>query len=293
LMTALMFLFPEVIFESVSSSFEKCTANLLPSLFPMSVLSKQISQYIRINNSNKHKNIDSISGFSKKTVPVFLIGLLCGYPIPSVVAKDLYENGNITASEAKKTVVLCNNASPAFLIFFVGRCIFSSQTAGVVLYLSQMLAVVLCAHFMKTKQDCSIELPKNPPYESLSSSVARSAKSFVEICGFVIFFSLAGDLACAVFKRLGASEGASILTSGIFEAVSGVSKAANLPYFAKLFVVCFFCSFGGLSVGFQVRFCAGDALFDAKQYVLKRLSVFVLTLFFSSITLFLIQSSLL
>ena len=293
LMASLLFLFPNVVFESVSGSLEKCMTSLLPSLFPMSVLSKQICPYIRMKKSKTGERIAAITGFSIDTMPIFFIGLLCGYPIASIVAKDLYEKGKITMSEAKKAVVLCNNASPAFLIFFVGKCIFSSQTTGCVLYLCQTIAVTVCARFMKTDRYCNIKSAENFDCESLSSSVARSAKSFVELCGFVIFFSLAGDLTCAVLGNFRVSAAAKTFISGFFEAVSGVSKAARFPYFARLFVVCFFCSFGGLSVWFQIRFCAGDGLFDAKQYVLTRLSVFVLTLFFSSITLFLIQSSLL
>ncbi len=278
IMISLLFIFPDKTFESVSASWERCTASLLPSLFPMSVLSKQICPYLFFGKSRFSAFLSKLSGFSERELPVFLISLLCGYPIPSVVAKDMADSGALTKEEAQKVIALCNNASPSFLIFFVGQCIFNSQAFGVALYLCQALSVAVIAHFKKVSQ--AEFRGQKALHESLSESVVRSAKSIVVLFGFVIFFSLAGDLAKNVASKLGTPPIFGVILSGIFESTSGIAGISNLPFATKLPLICFFASFGGLSVFFQVRASAGADLMDVREYLAARLAVFAGSLFF-------------
>ena len=286
-----LFVFPDKAFESVSASWERCIASLLPSLFPMSVLSKQICPYLFFKKNFFSSALSKISGFSERELPVFLISLFCGYPIPAITVKDIVGSGVLTKEEAKKIVNLCNNASPSFLIFFVGRCVLGSQFLGFLIYVCQTLAVSVCAHFIKSQNH---EVPAQKTlHESLSESVVRSAKSIVVLFGFVIFFSLCADLAGNIAIQLDASNILCIFISGIFEPTCAVSGINSLPFLAKPLFACLFSSFGGLSVFFQIKASAGNELVNTREYFTARLAVFCGSLLFLIPLIFLTKSTLL
>ncbi len=291
IMTSLLFVFPGKALESVAASWERCISSLLPSLFPMSVLSKQICPYLFFGKSRFSAFLSRLSGFSERELPVFLISLFCGYPIPSVVAKDMADSGALTKEEAKKVIALCNNASPSFLIFFVGRCVFGSQAFGVWLYICETLSVVVIAHFKKASR--TEPCIQKAFHESLPESIVHSAKSMVALFGFVIFFSLAGDLAKNAATKLGAPQIFGVILSGIFESTSGIAEISSLPFCASLPITCLFATLGGLSVFFQIKASAGAGLINLREYFMVRLAVFAGNMFFLFPFVFLAKSTLL
>lgn len=290
-MVCLLLIYPDKAFESVDSSLKRCAAGLLPSIFPMSVLSKQISPYLFFGKNRLCAILTKLSGFSSNELPIFLTSLFCGYPIPSTIAKDMYDSGGLTKNQAKKAIVLCNNASPGYLIFFVGKCVFGSLFFGAVLYISQVLSVIVLAHLFKNQETA---LPsKKLTSETLSQSIVRSAQSMVTLFGFVIFFSLVGDLLKAVLAETNTPLLIRLFIAGVFESSAGINGISRLAIFTKLPLVCFFCSFGGLSVFFQVKASAGDELTDASEYLAARLAVFAGMLFFMLPVAILAKNSLL
>lgn len=290
-MISQLFLFQNKAFESISESWERCIKSLLPSLFPMSVLSKQLCPFLIVQKSRFSSFLSKLSGFSERELPVFMISLFCGYPIPSMIAKSMADSGVLSKEEARAVIALCNNASPAFLIFFVGSCVLGSQTLGIILYICQTISVIILSHFRNTshRSVSSLYFTK----ESLSDSIKGATQNTLLLFGFVIFFSLTGDMAQNAISHLGLPHLAGIMISGIFESTSAITEISQLPFCSKLVLICFFSSFGGLSVFFQIRTSAGKELVDTTGYFATRLAVFIGTTLFLVPLIFLAKSTLL
>ncbi len=287
-MLMLLFVFPTKSSESIMFSCTRCVTSLLPSLFPMMVLSRQLAGYINLKDNRFSRILSRLSGFSENLLPVFFISLLCGYPIPAIIAKDMYDSGRINKKQAVVAINLCNSASPAFLIFFVGRFVLGSMTKGILLFLCQSLAVIVIAHKTSTKersvQAFSVEK------EKISDSVSKSTQNLVGLFGFVIFFSLAGDLLNSLFDYFQAGTILKTIVSGCFEITSGIAACKNYPNVVKTIFVCFLSCFGGLSVYFQLASVTKGTELVTPKYFIYRLFVFIFTLFFYSLTTFLLNS---
>lgn len=273
-----LFVFPDTARESVGEASFRCVNSLLPSIFPMAVLSKQICPHLYIKNSRVSFVLSRFFGFSQNLLPLFFTSLLCGYPIPAIMAKDMLDKGALSKSEAKKAVLLCNNPSLSFMVFYVGECIFSSTAIGFLIYICNTVSVIISAHFIKShsEKECAFEIHK----ESLSESIGKSSISCITLFGFVIFFGLTGQIALKIFEFLKMPSGMAAFVSGLFESSAGLSQAVQFSHFQRLFLGCFLPCFGGLSVYFQVRSAVGDEIFTAKEYFASRLCVYLISMIF-------------
>ena len=106
---------------------------LLPTLLPFMILTN-----ILIHTEGIKKIVHHISPFFKvffdlspNGTYVFILGLLCGYPMGAKLAADLYYAGKISRQEAEYLLTFCNNPSPAFLITYVGNiCLEGKMPVG-------------------------------------------------------------------------------------------------------------------------------------------------------------------
>lgn len=64
---------------------------------------------------------------------VFVLGMLCGYPLGAKLASDLYGLHKISKKEALYLTTFCNNPSPAFIITYLCKsCLKDTVPAGMV-----------------------------------------------------------------------------------------------------------------------------------------------------------------
>lgn len=279
IMTAAIFVFSNNAKLSVLSASERCVKSLLPGIFPMMVLSKQLSYIIDFKKNKVTDAISKITGFSEQLLPVFLIGLLCGYPIPAVLCSDKYLSGQITKPQAEFAAALCNNTSPGFIFFFVGTEIFGSLSAGAAMYAAQCFSVIAAAHILKCPKsektpqcECECECERNKG-ETLAQSISKSSRSMLELSGFVIFFSLAADMATLFLTRIGASDFVCSAIPGLFEITGGISSASSLAFPVKSMLICIFTAVGGLSVFFQISSVVSEAKLSMKKFIYARLMI--------------------
>ena len=250
-MAVFLFMFPEPVSESISSSVKRCSGQLLPSFFPMMVLSRQIYQNLNFSDGVFSKLCCKISGFPKKLFPIFLTGLLCGYPVPAILCKKGLEDGTLTKKEAEICTVLCNNASPSFIILLVGNGIFESTIFGVSLFILQTACVICGAHIFLRQEESDIS-PFITKKESLSDTVLNCTYSMIEICGFVVFFSLVADICNTIFLHTKTPSIIRIFLTGMTEITGGITDVKFLENRIKIPFLCAFISTGGLSVFFQI-----------------------------------------
>ena len=91
--------------------------DVLPLLLPFMLLSNLFVLKIRTKKTG-----------AAYAIPVlFLLGLLCGYPLGAKMASDFTKEGYIKSSTATILLPLCNNISPMFLSGYIGHTVLQDQ----------------------------------------------------------------------------------------------------------------------------------------------------------------------
>lgn len=80
---------------------------------------------------------------------VFILGMLCGYPLGAKLASDLYESQKISKKEALYLTTFCNNPSPAFIITYLGKsCLKDAVPVGMIFTGIFLSNLILCCFFV-------------------------------------------------------------------------------------------------------------------------------------------------
>lgn len=74
----------------------------------------------------------------------FLLGMLCGYPMGAKLASDMYESHKISRREAEYLTTFCNNASPSFIITYLGQICLLNKVPASRLFLCLFLSDFIC-----------------------------------------------------------------------------------------------------------------------------------------------------
>ncbi len=288
-------MFPQESVGAAKSGVQICADVIVPSLFPFFVLS---SMAVRLGLADKlgrllepvMRPLFNVGGAASTA---FVLGFIGGYPVGAKTVISLYENGSCTKSEAERLLSFCNNSGPAFILGVVGAGIFSSSLVGLLLYLSHTAASVCIGVLFRKWGGKSANVRAKPQAAksekfpaAFTGSVASAFRSSLNICGFVIFFTVfikllftAGvmpflsDVIGAVFSPLGFDDiWAERLLTGIIEISSGVwsLKGAAGELQSSMALAAFMLGWAGLSVHCQVlSFISGSGL-SAKTYIIGK-----------------------
>jgi hypothetical protein len=178
----------------------------------------------------------------------------------------------------------------------VGATLFGKSAAGYLLYGAHILSsltVGLIFRFYRRKEDLciapsSIEKSVAKPVSSVfTQSVKASAQSVVNICAYVIFFSVGikllylsgfipfgAKLLVAILKPLDLSPAfTEKLIGGFFELTTGVYGVASSggSLNARLSATAFILGWAGLSVHFQVLDFMSDSGLSPRPYIAGKL----------------------
>lgn len=304
------FRYSDIAIASMSQGMKLCVSTVIPSLFPFMVLSELIVSSGASEFMGRYLAypFGKLFNVSRDGAAVFLLGLLCGFPVATKSAVSLYKRGRISKGELEHLCSFCNSPSSAFLISAVGSGLFGSRSFGVLLYAAHIISSVilgLCgrAWFDKKKKDAEYftsptlsSYRKKGGVEAFSNAVTGSAESMLYICAFIVFFSAAVGLLRFFAESLALPDIFVALCFGFFEMTGGVSAAAELPRALALPVVALITGWSGLSVHFQfVGVCnLKDDGFSLRPYLLSKLfcallnfiTVIIFTRFFGHLIVF-------
>lgn len=292
-----LILFPSESVTAAKDGVELCLNVILPSLFPFFVLSTLCVELGLIQGLGRllEKMMMPLFRVGGACAGAFLLGIVGGYPVGARTAIALYEKGQCSKTEAERLLSFCNNSGPAFILGVVGAGIFSSSAAGLWLYGAHVAASVLVGilfrFYGKSEPVSPGRLQTTPAAgsfaEAFTGAVKNAFQSTLNICAFVIFFTvvirllfltgvityLAGFLSW-LLGDLGVNKAfiESILT-GIIEMTSGVwslrDMAASLG--SRLCMAAFILGWAGLSVHCQVLSFIGSSGLSTKTYFFGKL----------------------
>lgn len=254
-----------------SAGLRLCGELIVPSLFPFFVLSLLLGklgfpQALGRRLSPLTMRLFHVSG---KGATALFIGLTGGYPMGAAYLAELLERGEITAREAELLLGFCNNSGPAFLVGAIGAGVFGSGKAGLLLYTAHILAALTAGVLLRSTQapeDNGQRPAAAPPLPfacALSEAVRSAVPALLNVCGFVILFTVFTGLLEAngfleLFSRiinailpLGMQQSRALVL-GFWELGSGVGELRGLALSpASLALAAGLVGWGGVSVLFQ------------------------------------------
>ena len=193
--------FPNESILAARDGLSLCLNVIIPSLFPFFVLSALVVETGITRHLGKllEPVMRPLFNVGGSCVAAFVLGFIGGYPVGAKTVISLYENGDCTKTEAERLLSFCNNSGPAFIFGVVGAGVFSSGVIGLVLYLAHTLASLIVGIIFRNwgknniRHEISRKKTTAPPASfsaAFTTSVKSSFQSIINICGFVIFFTV-------------------------------------------------------------------------------------------------------
>ena len=255
-----------------------CSELILPSLFPFFVLSALLSrlgfpEYLGRLISGAASKLFNVSG---QGASALIVGLTGGYPMGASYIADMRQNGSISTEEAEKLLGFCNNSGPAFIVGVVGGGVFSSPSVGLLLYGAHICAAVLTGILLRGNRAISlhpVQALRTAPMslsQALPESVRQAVISVLNVCGFVVCFTVftglldAGGFFSVLSGRLTELCGVELhwsraLLTGFFELGSGAASLRGLAVKPlNLALAAWMLGWGGISVHFQTLSVIAD-----------------------------------
>lgn len=250
----------------VKDALNLCINAVIPSLFPFFVISGILvkSGFVTVLGKVFSPVSRILFNQSGKGAVVFLIGVICGYPTGAKVISDIYREKGFSRDEAERLLAFCNNSGPLFLIGAIGTNMLANHNVGVALYIIHLFSAVFVGIILRNnkietrKALCDISA-KNIS-RAISESVESAVKTILNVCGYVVFFSIL----CAMAKN-------AFLIS-LLEVTMGAKNLIACGFGDNLTFVLLsgIIGFGGICVLFQVQSAVCDAGLSLKFYVLGK-----------------------
>jgi len=262
-------LMPDDAAQGCYDGVQLCINVAVPSLFPMMfaiVMAAETGVIIRLGRlcAPVTRWLFSLSNEAGGAVIAALVG---GFPAGAKSVCSLYEQGIIDKSEAERMIQFCFASGPAFLVGAVGG-IYGSSVIGYVLLVIQIISVALIGFISKllfigknsrVYSEHKQKVRNTPSLsEAVTVSLSQTATVMLNICLFIVLFSIIGGVleasgAAKEFSQLmeviGFSEStAKAVLPVLIEVSSGCVKAAD----SGLPLVAFAIGFGGFAVHMQI-----------------------------------------
>ena len=291
---AALIMFPGESILAARNGLALCRNVIIPSLFPFFVLSTLVVETGMTRRLGRllEPVMRPVFNVGGNCVAAFALGFIGGYPVGAKTVITLYENGECTKTEAERLLSFCNNSGPAFIFGVVGAGVFSSGAVGLVLYLAHTAASLIVGIIFRNwgksaPRHVQRKKTHTPPVRTLSDaftdSVKSSFQSTINICGFVIFFTvfirllflsgfipwLAGGIG-VVLEPLGFdSVWAERLLIGLIELSSGVWTLSDVAgqLTGATAMAAFMLGWAGLSVHSQVLSFIGSSGLSVRTYI--------------------------
>lgn len=241
-----------------------CIRSVIPSLFPLFVLSGLLTSGLSGSRLRLLRPVCRLVGIPEGGETLLAVGFLGGYPMGAQCVSQLYQQRQISEKCAKRLLMFCSNAGPAFL-FGIAAPQFSSPWAGWALLGIQLLSALLVGLLLPGKEAEPVKPPETSA--SLPEAVNRSVAVMARICGWVVLFRI---LLAFLEAWLPISGTAGVVISGLLELTVGCCNLQKIPQEGLRFVAAAgLLSFGGLCVWLQTASVTGPL--GTKSYILGKL----------------------
>lgn len=200
LATAGLVIFPRECSLAAREGLSLCGNVIIPSLFPFFVLSSLLVDLGLVGYVGRAMEgiMYPLFRVSGPCASALALGFIGGYPVGARTAISLYRQGLCTRAEAQRLLAFCNNSGPAFILGVVGAGVFGSGRVGLLLYLTHIAASCLVGLLFRFYggRETARDRRGGPTFQAkrftaaFTQAVTGAASSTLNICAFVVFFTV-------------------------------------------------------------------------------------------------------
>ena len=188
--------------------------NVLPALFPFAVLS---TLAFKIAPQGKRSFTKALFGISCDRI--FLMSLLCGYPIGAKAIAD----SNADEESATRACSFCSTAGPIFMIATVGAKLLQSTVATAIVIVAHILSALLNGLIYRKKQDAEL-LDGNDGFsaQDFGNTITNSVLSVLSVGGLIALFYMLTDMLKSFLPQAVSGSLAFSYAVGLLEMTNGI-----------------------------------------------------------------------
>lgn len=255
----------ELLTDIIVFSVNLFVKNILPSLFPMFIVSYLLVEIGIPEYLGSKFNRLFVFLFNSKGISsfVFFMSMLTGFPSSAKYINDLIDKRIIDTNEAQKILIFTFFSNPLFIINTVGSTFLNSKELGVKILIANIIGNIFLGIIFRNKSknknidfydkfsttDLVNKTNETNIFTCLFKSIRGALDIMISIFGIVTFFLIFINM---LFRR--PSGLIEIFLTGTIEMTTGLKYLSLSSYSIniKTTLSAFFISFGGLSVHAQI-----------------------------------------
>lgn len=271
-----------LIFNTISFSLDIWVNNLIPSLFPMFILSDILITYNFVKYIPKwFINIFSyLFNIKKECTLVFFLSMLSGFPTNAKNIKKLYDMNIINGREASHMLMFTHFSNPLFILGTLSIFFLNNKKLGIIIllshYLSNFIIGVIVRKLNNISNNTVNEKEKKLYFGPIFvNAIKSSIDTLLLILGTLTCFLIISSI---IINRFDLNSYNSLLIKSILEITMGLKELSLFSFSNLTKVILSSCilSFGGLSVHMQVISQLIDTDISYKSFFIGRiLQVFI------------------
>ena len=276
---------PATVSEGAFNGLKIWISNIVPYLFPMSVLSNILLNYNFIYRAFER--------FNKYAVIPYFIGFVSGYPSGAMTINTMYENKRINNDEANYLLSFTNNCSFQFIAGAISFSMLNDFNLFKYIAVPHFAGAIILSFFIKNNtvsnnKRKNTKQPQSDFHQVFSSSIYKSVTGILTVGGVIVIFSVFSNFFNEVLTSLSDVMHMSpyikdivySLIVGTLEVTNGcsiISSSVYIPLELKLIIINFLVSFSGMSVIFQTFAVTDKFEINLKSYIAHRFMLGVIS----------------
>ena len=272
-----IFLNKILIFNTISYSLNTWITSIIPSLFPLFILSDILINYNITNYIPKaiKKIFTKLFNVSDNIITIFFLSILSGFPSSARNIRMMYDKKIITDKEASHALIFTHFSNPLFILGTISVFFLKNNTLGIIILISHYIPNIILG-ITTRKLNKPINNIYNIKYNNLNFSkiminaIKNSIDTLLTILGTLSCFLV---LSSIIINRINLDPYTGGILKGILEITMGLNSIANLniPNIYKTIITSMLLSFGGLSIHMQVLSFLIDTNISYKKFFIARI----------------------
>ena len=272
-----IFLNKILIFNTISYSLNIWITSIIPSLFPLFILSDILINYNITNYIPKaiKKIFTKLFNVSDNIITIFFLSILSGFPSSARNIRMMYDKKIITDKEASHALIFTHFSNPLFILGTISVFFLKNNTLGIIILISHYIPNIILG-ITTRKLNKPINNIYNIKYNNLNFSkiminaIKNSIDTLLTILGTLSCFLVISSI---IINRINLDPYTGGILKGILEITMGLNSIANLniPNIYKTIITSMLLSFGGLSIHMQVLSFLIDTNISYKKFFIARI----------------------
>ncbi len=266
-----------LIFNTISYSLNIWLNSLIPSLFPIFVISEILINYNITNYIPKpiKRLFTNLFNTNENIITLFFLSMISGFPSAARNIKQMYNKNKITKEEASHALIFTHFSNPIFILTTISITFFHNKSLGLIILLSHYLPNLLLGIITRSNnyniKNNNIEKKESNNFPKIMiNAIKNSIDTLLLILGTLTSFLIISSL---IINKLNLNIYNQVLIKCLLEITMGLKSLSqlNIPNIYKAIISSMTLSFGSLSIHMQILSFLIDDNIPYKEFFIARI----------------------